>query len=144
MMKVVRQSHTDHGLTVRQIVHLINRFKDRDGFFVETITLPDHLGTVNAELYGPLADDPPVDEADVVYVVRGKRPQGSRMVRRPVRKTNRLTVIAGPLGEEPCVLYTAYGGEYAPREPWDPSHTDESRQESVDFWSKHALALQDP
>ena len=59
-MKIVKKSHTDHGLTVRQMAHLIFRFQKRDGFFIETFELPEHLGTVPAELYGPSAGDPPV------------------------------------------------------------------------------------
>jgi hypothetical protein len=53
-----------------------------------------------------------------------------------------LTVIAGPGddGLDGVVLYTAYGGKCAPREPGDTSLNDEQRLESQAFWSEHALA----
>ncbi len=140
MMKVVKKSHTDHGLTARQMVHLIFRYQKREGFFIDTFELPERLGTVPAELYGPSAGDPPVEEADVTYVYRGDRDVRSRTVNRPARTTRLVTVIAGPLGDEPCALYTVYGGACAPREPEDTSITDANDlMNSELFWKQHAL-----
>jgi hypothetical protein len=43
---------------------------------------------------------------------------------------------------EPCVLYTAYGGPQAPREPGDPAIKDFAEQAASEiFWSEHALAF---
>ena len=144
MLKIVRQSHADHALTTRQLVHIIHRFKDRNGFFKESFELPEHLGTATAELYGPAAGDDPVPESEVEYLTRGNRSTKSRMVRRPLRQTRTITVVAGPLGDEPCVLYTAYGGPLAPREPDDDSISFvEEKLEAQKFWSQHALAIKD-
>jgi hypothetical protein len=73
------------------------------------------------------------------------------MVNRPVRETRILTVIGGHLpvkdngphavDSSRCVLYTAFGGPMAPREPGDPSITDvDDLKESTLFWAQHALS----
>lgn len=36
-------------------------------------------------------------------------------------------------------LFTAFYGQLAPKEPWDPRLKDEEREESKKFWSTHAL-----
>ena len=54
-----------------------------------------------------------------------------------------MTVVAGPHDGHPCVLYTAYGGPIAPREPWDPALTDTlgiDLAASLTFWREHALS----
>jgi hypothetical protein len=50
-----------------------------------------------------------------------------------------LTVIAGPNGDLPCMLYTAFGGPLAPREPADPTLPESERAASEAFWAVHAL-----
>lgn len=135
-------SHTDHGLTAPQMEWLLSRFAGRSGFFIETVELPQELGTVPCGIYGPVVGDPPVPEEDVVYIFRGNRGGPSRMCSRPTRPTRILTVIAGPRGEEPCSLYTAFGGPPAPREPWDQSlRTEAEKAEAREFWTLHALCV---
>jgi hypothetical protein len=61
-----------------------------------------------------------VPEDSVTYVARGERTWKSRTVTLDKPRSSRLvTVIAGPHDGEPCVLFTAYGGPTAPREPAD-------------------------
>jgi hypothetical protein len=159
-------SHVDHGLTEGQLRYLLDRFADRSAFFLETIELPEDLGTVPCGLYGPLMGDAPIGEADVSYVPRGTRAWTSRLVERPTRPTRKVTVIAGPHGEpcpqcttsawnilhraacptcggvgevkHACVLYTAFGGPASPQEPGDPDCKDP--EASAAFWRTHALA----
>ena len=51
-----------------------------------------------------------------------------------------MTVIAGPIDDEPCALYTVYGGLQAPREPEDISIDDVGElMASRLFWKQHAL-----
>jgi len=139
-MKITSDSHLDHNLTSEHVEWLLKHFADRIGFFIETVELPRELAPVECDLYGPSVGDPPVSESDVTYLVRGNRPGASRVVRRVPRLTRTLTVIAGPHGDEPVVLYTAYGGPAAPREPFDGSlRTKEEKQASRDFWAVHAL-----
>jgi hypothetical protein len=138
-MKVTKESHLDHGLTPAQVEYIAAKFADRSAFFIESFELPKELGTVASGLYGPLAGDDPVPENIVEYVVRGTRKGASRMVALPAREQRTVTVIAGPDGDEPCVLYTAYGGPAAPREPYD-APDPQSLAESVVFWADHALA----
>lgn len=94
-------SHVDHDLTEVQLRHLLERFADRGGFFIETIELPLDLGTLPCGLFGPSMDDSPIGEDEVSYARRGARAWPSRLVDRPARQTRQVTVIAGP-HEETC------------------------------------------
>jgi len=96
-----RDSHVDHDLTEEQLRYLLDRFANRDAFFIETITLPRDLGTVPCGLYGPLMGDPLIGDDEVHYVQRGERAWASRLVDLPPREQHEVTVIAGPY-EEKC------------------------------------------
>lgn len=137
-MKVHKESHVDHGLTEEQLAYLVNMFADRDAFFIETVELPEHLGTVSCGLHGPVMGDAPVPETEVHYAVRGNRAGKSRLVGRAPRPTRLVSVIAGPHEEEPCILYTAFGGPVAPKEPFDAEGEERTRSEA--FWAEHALS----
>ena len=140
-MEIIKgTSHCDH-VSSAILAFVAERFADRDAFFIEDVDLPDGL-TVESGLYGPACGDAPVQDSDVVMVRRAGRDGDSRCVRRPMRQTGKLVVIAGPDDSgNPCVLYTCYGGPQAPREPWDPSLDDAGRAESQAFWAQHALAV---
>ena len=156
MLKLHKDSHLDHGLTDAQRDYLVARFADRDGFFIETIELPDELGTVPCGLYGPKMSDapvPPHDAPSAIYRTagsgvspyahtwrgrRGGRSWPSSLISLPPRPTRDVTVIAGPHDGESCVLYTAFGGPATPQEPDDPGCKDV--EGSRRFWSEHALA----
>lgn len=131
-------SHVDHGLTEAQLHYLFERFAAREGFFVETITLPRELGTVPCGLYGPLMGDSAIGEDEVVHARRGTRTWESRLVNLPARQQCEVTVIAGPHDGHACVLYTAFGGPATPQEPGDPGC--KNPMESTAFWREHALA----
>lgn len=140
-MIILPVSHLDHGLTAAHVAWLERRFVSRTGFFLETVELPAELPPLTCALHGPLVGDAPVPESEVTYRRRGDRPGASRLCARPPRPTRLLTVIAGPEGEDPCVLYTAFGGPAAPREPCDPGLADgELREASRAFWAEHALS----
>ncbi len=135
------------------------KFGDRNAFFKETFELPPEFGTVPCALVGPAVGMPPISEDDVYYIIRGGRKIASRMWSGPIDpsftpsvgdaprylapiqpQVRMLTVIAGPHKDEPCVLYTAYGGPLAPRSPGDNDIASwEELLESREFWSKHAL-----
>jgi hypothetical protein len=133
------ESHCDH--VAPAVVELVKqRFADRDGFFIETIELPAELGMLECGLYGPLCGDEPIIEHEVHYSRRPGRQYESRLVARPARLTNRLSVIAGPHAGLPCVLYTVFGGPVSPKEVNDPTLIEHEREESAAFWSQHALA----
>lgn len=143
-MKIIKASHLDHGLTEAQVKHIENLFRNRDAFFIETVELPSELGNVPCGLHGPLMGDDPVPEDEVEYVRRGERAGQTRMCKRGVRNVSQLTVIAGPHKDEEtgekfdCVLYTAFGGPLAPKEPFDAS--PEEKAASDEFWSQHAIS----
>ena len=139
-MKITTVSHLDHGLCESVVSHIAERFAARDAFFIETFELPSELPSASSGLHGPLAGDAPVLESEVVYEPRGGRQGASRLCDRPARVTRLVTVIGGPHGDETCVLYTAFGGPLAPREPWDESLTSEQAAESRAFWAEHALS----
>jgi hypothetical protein len=142
-VKVIPQSHVDHGLTAEQLQWLLDQTEGRSSFFIETFTLPAHLGTVECGLVGPALGLPAVPEEDVKYIIRGNRKCASRVLRESVEKprTRMVTVIAGPTqGHDGLVLYTAYGGPSAPREPGDTTIPNwEGVVESRAFWAEHAL-----
>lgn len=108
-MKIIAASHLDHGLNNEQVKYLLDKFSDRTGFFIETIELPEALGTVPCALRGPAVGDDPITEDLVRYEHRGERSYPSRVVSnrnigiyRDLRdllqekRTNKVTVIAGP------------------------------------------------
>ncbi len=134
-------SHLDHGITGNVLSFLLDKYKDKNEFFIECLEFSERF---SCGLYGPKMGDVPVLDSEVVMKVRGERGGESRMVNRPMRLVNWLTVIAGPHDGQNCVLYTAFGGLPAPREPWDSEEMDEDQfLESCEFWSKHALSLDD-
>jgi len=134
-------SHLDHGLTEEQLEWLLDRYKDRDGFFIDTAEMPEHLGTLPCGLHGPAMGDDPVPEHEVRYVVRDGRAWPSRLCGRPPRQTRLITTVAGPHEGHACLLYTVYGGAGAPREAADPYiESEEEREASKAFWSEHALS----
>lgn len=132
-------SHLDHSLTADHVAHLLALFGERSAFFIETIVLPANLAAVPCNLHGPVVGEAPVLDSEATFVVRGDRKGASRMCSRPPTMTRTLTVIAGPIGADRCVLYTAYGGPLAPREPWDPGLDATGAEASRVFWAEHAL-----
>ena len=137
-MKLHKDSHVDHGLGEAILDWLLARFADRSEFFIETVELPADLGTVACGLYGPTMGDEPVTDAEVVLEKRGDRSWTSRLCDREPRQVRTVSVIAGPHDDQPCVLFTAFGGPVAPQEPGDPGCKDRDASEA--FWSTHALS----
>lgn len=138
---ITKDSHLDHGVTTAQLAWVLQQLGERDAFFIETLTLPEHLGTVPCGLYGPLMGDEPV-ETGTVGRTRAPRTWTSRCVQRPVRQVREVSVIAGPHEGAPCVLYTIYGGPVAPQEPGDPGCRDVGASQA--FWAQHALSTEEP
>lgn len=141
-IKILPTSHVDHNVPVGTLQYALEHFAGEDKFFAKALHLPDGFPGVPSALYGPLAGDDPVQEADVYYAVRGTRKCASRLIGKPDRLVRTLVVIAGPApDEEGLVLYTCYGGQLAPREPGDISiRTWEEILASREFWAQHALA----
>jgi hypothetical protein len=139
-MKRHKDSHLDHGLTEAQVEFLLSHRLTNGPVVVKTLELPEELGTVPCALYGPLMGDYEVLEWEVTMESRGKRGGYSRMVDRPVRQVRQVTVVAGPHDGLQDVLYTAYGGPAAPREPYDCPAGSPELEESRAFWRDHALA----
>lgn len=100
-MIIHKESHTDHAINSDQWAHILELFKDRSSFFIETIELPESLGHVMNGLYGPSCGDTAVSEDEVYYAARGPRAWPSRMTKMPARTTRFVRVIAGP-HEEKC------------------------------------------
>jgi len=136
-MKITEKSHIDHGLSPRLMALIARRYADRQAFFIDTFVTPDDEPAVPSQLH---ADVP---ESECFYQQRCGRKTWSRMCRRPPTTSSLVTVIGGPSSEAPgeCILYTAYGGPLAPREPGDPGiETPEQAAESFAFWRTHALS----
>lgn len=141
MLTLHKNSHLDHGVSQALIAWILERYANRVAFFIETVVVPEELASgLETGIWGPIEGDGVIPNEEVTWTVRGERQWASRMCDRPKRPTRFLTVIAGPRGDEPCSLYTAFGGKSAPREPWDLGlATKEERQQSMDFWCQHAL-----
>ena len=137
-MDITPASHLDHHLTPAHVDFIRARFGDRTAFFLETVELPPELPSLPCDLHGPATGETPVTEAEVAYAVRGTRKGPSRLCQRTSVSVRSLTVIGGP-HEGRCILYTAYGGPCAPREPWDETLDDKGRAEATEFWAQHAL-----
>lgn len=133
-----QDSHLDHGLTEAQVAYILERYAGRDAFFIDSFELPDDLGTAECRLRGPCVGDPPVPSHIARQEKRGTRSWTSRVVDMPPTRTRWITVVAGPHGDQPCVLYTAYGGPAAPREPLDPELVGADADASNAFWSAPA------
>ena len=135
--------HADHGLSDRELAIVIEVARQAaKGLFIKVIEI-QHETHLKSALMGPSVGDEPIgDEHPLVYYsVRGNRPTPSKMYNEVGRKATHLVVIG--MGEE--AVFTAYGTEkgiVAPREPWDPSLSDEERKASEAFWAVHALADQ--
>lgn len=140
MLAITADSHLDHGLAAAHLRHILAHFHDRTSFFLVTLELPPELEPLLCGLYGPLMGDPPILDAEVALEARPGRQWPSRLVDRPKRLSRLLTVVAGPHEDIPCLLYTAYAGPEAPREPGDFSLSPEAKQRAREFWSAHALA----
>lgn len=119
-MRITKKSHIDHGLSLAQISYLTNRFAGAAGFFIEELELPVELGTVPCGLIGPITGFAPMREEDTFLGKRGTRTYDSRLTKKyDTFPTLVVTVIAGPDPDEgePCILYTAFGGPKAHKEP---------------------------
>lgn len=138
---IVSESHTDHGLP-EAVLHAAIAAHD------ELIAAGNRLGVCITTHTMPGAKVPTQlvrrqDGESVLFGIRGGRGGATPLVLRPGEWTDRVTVVSGPYGEHPRVLYTAHGGESAEREPWDVVTAGE-RAASERFWAKHALALLPP
>lgn len=140
MLTLTALSHLDHGLSADHIRFVLDHYRSRDAFFVDTLELPEGLQALSCGLYGPIMGDEPVQDTDVVLQPRSGRPYASRLVAWPARPTRLLTVIAGPHESLLCMLYTSFGGPAAPREPGDSSLTGDDLRKAEEFWRQHALA----
>lgn len=139
-MDITPASHLDHNLTPAHVEFVRTKFGDRTAFFLETIELPADLPSLPCDLHGPATGSESVPEDEVHYAVRGTRKGASRLCTREPVLVRTMTVIGG-VHEGACILFTAYGGPAAPREPWDETLNDAGREASKAFWAEHALGV---
>ena len=76
------------------------------------------------------------------FAIRKNRMKASRVVpdASPV-DTDMVSIVANPVEKNSYELVTAWYGEFAPKESWDPDLADDLRayEESINFWCSHAL-----
>jgi hypothetical protein len=139
-------SHTDH-LPAAVLDWALCQI-DAAGFGIHTLTLPESFPAQPCDLIGPATGLPVPNPEAIVLGYRPGRRYASRLVRVEPVPTREITVIAGPAGDdvpgespETIILYTAFAGPAAPREPDDPSLPDEEVAAATAFWAEHALVL---
>lgn len=132
-------SHLDHGLNAEHVLFVASQIDGITEFKILTVDLPEGLASLKTHLHGPATGEESVLEQEVFYKKRGQRVGETRMCLRSPVETRKLTMIVGPHDGE-VILYTAYGGPVAPREPFDPDLKASEVAESVDFWAAHALS----
>lgn len=117
---------------------ILEQVGEQEEFGIQELTLPGWLPDVTSDLHSGVGVD------EIVWAKRPNRQELSRCVRREPVPSRQVVVIWGPSGiPGDLVVYTIYGGELAPREPWDESlKTDAEKAESKEFWATHALSLQ--
>lgn len=77
---------------------------------------------------------------DVRMMVRKGREQATPIVfGREAESTSQIVIGICRDDDGLDTLFTAFYGQLAPKEPWDPRLKDEEREESEKFWSTHAL-----
>jgi hypothetical protein len=130
--------HADHGLSEEHL-RQAERELVKHGYGLHVLNFPVET-PAPSDLYGPAAGDSPVLDSEVQMIRRGERRGASRMVARPSRPWHSITVV-GLVEMDKTLVFTAYGGPIAPREPWDTSMTPAERRESEEFWAEHALAV---
>lgn len=141
-------SHVDHGLpteTLRYVVETVEAERAAAlgaGLVIHTVTLPERFAPVPCSLVGPATGHEPVSDDRVRYEPRPPREYPSRLVEHPPVPTREVTIIVGEHEGDPAVLFTAFGGPLAPREPGDPTLPEEQRAEAEAFWREHALATE--
>ena len=80
------------------------------------------------------------------FAVRKNRMKASRVVPDAgPADTDLVSIVANPIENNSYELVTAWFGEFAPKEPWDPDLADDpaAYEESINFWCSHAF-VHDP
>jgi len=141
MLSITSDSHTDHNLNADHLAFILASLASApEAFAIVALTVPGELPGVGCGLHGPAMGDEPIGDAECHMGVRGGRTVPSRLCSRTPRLVRTITAIVG-MHEGRFILYTAFGGPAAPREPGDPGlATDALRAESAAFWSQHALS----
>ena len=128
-------SHVDHGLP-KSVIDAILKYRFEDGVHKHTFSV---LGGCFEDRLIEETDDNPL--VNVRWEPRPGRETRSRVCDNPLTKTSLVSFIVGPHDGLPTVLYTAFPGIIAPKEPTDLSITPEEMEESIKFWARYALSV---
>jgi len=138
--------HNDHGITQEQFEYIQNheifKIKKEGEFVKEIVILAKELGLVLSSLYGPSVGDGVIKESEVFYMERGARNGKTRMIKKPKRLTNRVTVI-GIICGPALTMYGTQSDKPSPMEVWDKKFKSLSINEQKEikiFWKQHAIA----
>src|SRR5262249_55553032 len=85
----------------------------------------------------------PTDEGDIVWARRVGRDTYSRFIRNRSAAPTRLVSITLARPGDVWLIYTAYLGTPAPKEPTDPRMVEDDLEESLAFWKTHALLFEE-
>jgi len=136
--------HTDHGISDDQWGFIRGYLEemDPDALFVQQVTIPPNLGTVECGLHGPAMGDVAVSRDEITMLKRGDADDQFRwpdpIVERPTRSVDYVQIIGIRAEEDLILVFTVYGGPLAPQNPLDPNNPDVPGSEK--FWGEHALS----
>ena len=129
-------AHADVDMS--HIVEAISKISPADGqtFIMQNIDLGRIIGKDNCVAVN--------EEDDVRIVTRPNRAGQTPIVYNREAEDTSLINVGLCLDEEDGLwtMFTAFYGILAPKEPWDFRLKDEEREESIQFWSTHALVNQ--
>ena len=135
--KTVLDRHYSHLAIPKQVCAYVvhNSHVNDTGKTVLTVKIPGFEIEIN------LVE---VDESDkIVYKQRvGRYGETPFVAGKPATVTDTVTVVIARVTDGCYICKTAYPGEVSPKEPHDPSLTEEEKAECFQFWKTHAIRLE--
>ncbi len=100
-MKIIAASHLDHGLPVDVAAYIAERFADPRRFLHRNHRAARGAPVGEVRASRPMRGDAPISDLETWYELRGNRRGPTRFCARPLRVTRLVTVVAGPINDEP-------------------------------------------
>lgn len=128
------EAHSDVNMS--DVAEAIKQLDYKGPFFIGSVDLGRVIGTDSCV---------EISAQDEVKMARRKNRDGLTPIvfGREAAPTTQIVVGICTDDDGLETLFTAFYGQLAPKEPWDPRLKDEEREESEKFWSTHALVYEE-